>query len=133
MAKKSRGAFSLVEILIVILVIGIVAAFVVPQIRNAREASQLVIARQQQAELQVALGNWIASASSGPGGLAAARTAYTGDKLTLISNYLQASTLDSLSGAGDSVTSDAVEGAGAYLQFSAWSNSSGPVVEWKSK
>ena len=133
MQIKRREAFSLVEILVAILVIGIMAAFVVPQIRNARKASEVAIARQQQAELQVALGNWIASASSGPGGLAAARTAYAGNKLELISDYLQASTLDSLTGAGNSVTSDALEGAGASLQFSAWTGSSGPVVEWVPK
>lgn len=132
MAEKRQEAFSLVEILIAILVIGIMAAFVVPQIRNARQASEVAIARQQQAELQVALGNWIASASSGSGGLAAARTAYAGDKLALISDYLQASTADTLSGSGNTVTSDALEGAGATLQFSAW-GSSGPVVEWKPK
>jgi len=131
MTEKRQEAFSLVEILIAILVIGIMAAFVVPQIRNARQASEVAIARQQQAELQVALGNWIASASSGPGGLAAARTAYAGDKLALIGDYLQASTADTLSGSGNTVTSDALEGAGATLQFSAWE--SGPVVEWKPK
>ena len=132
MIKKSEKAFSLVEVLIVIVVIGIMAAFVLPQIRNARQASEVAIARQQQAELQVALGNWIASASSGPGGLAAARTAYAGDKLALISAYLQSSTTDSFSGSGNTVTSAAIEGAGAYLEFSAW-GSSGPVVQWKNK
>ena len=130
MDKKKEKAFSLVEILIVILVIGIITAFVFPQIRNARQASEEVIARQQQAELQVALGNWIVSASSGPGGLAAARTAYAGDKLALISDYLQVSTADSFSGSGDTVSSAALDGANAYLQFSAWSIGQQPTVQW---
>lgn len=132
MHPEKAAAFSLVEMLLVILVIGITAAFLVPQIRNVKQSSQVAIARQQQAELQVALNNWIATASSGPGGLAAAETAYSGNKLALVGVYLHPSTLDSLSGTGDTVTSDALTGAGAYLQFSAWSSSNPPVVEWKS-
>lgn len=132
MHPKKAAAFSLVEILVAILVIGITAAFLVPQIRNVKQSSEVAIARQQQAELQVALGNWIAAASSGPGGLAAAKTAYSGNKLALVSAYLHPSTSESLSGTGDTVTSDALTGAGAYLQFSAWSSNNPPVVEWKS-
>jgi prepilin-type N-terminal cleavage/methylation domain-containing protein len=132
MRNRNTAAFSLVEILVVIAVIGIAAALLIPQIRNVRGASETAIARQQQAELQVALGNWIAAASSGPGGLAAARGAYSGDKQTLIDPYLHPSTAELLEWNGNTVKSDALIGAGATLQFSAWGSNNPPVVEWKS-
>lgn len=124
-----RG-FSLVELLIVIVVIAILSALVIPQILRVRESANLSTARQQQVELQTALGNWIAAQSSGPGGLAAAKSAYTGNKLALIGNYLSTGTYAALSGSGDNVTSAALNGAKAKLQFSSWSSGGQPTVNW---
>jgi prepilin-type N-terminal cleavage/methylation domain-containing protein len=131
-------AFSLVEILVVIAVIAILSTLLLPRISGINEASHTAVARQQQAELQTALGNWIIAQSSGPGGLAAARVAYTGtnvtDKIDLLQPYLQASTYASLDGDGDTVGSPALDKANAYLQFSPWTISSQqPIVEWKNK
>ena len=125
----SRG-FSLVEILIIIAVIGIISALVIPQISNIRSSASLSVARQQQAELQAALGNWVVARSSEPGGLSAARAAYTGTKLSLLQNYLQEATYASMSGSGDTVTSAALDAAGAYLQFSSWGSGQYPAVQW---
>jgi len=127
---RSKKAFSLVEILLVIAVIGILSAVLIPQIFNLRSQAQVTTARQQQAELQTALGSWIVATSSGPGGLAAARTAYTGTKLALLQGYLQEGTYASLTGNGDTVTSAALDGANAYLSFSAWTSSQQPAVQW---
>jgi prepilin-type N-terminal cleavage/methylation domain-containing protein len=127
------AGMSLVEVLLVIAIIGIMAAMVIPYISSMRGLATDQVARQQQAELQTALGSWIASQSSGPGGLAAAREAYngaTGAKLQLIQSYLQPSTYSVLTGNGDNVTSSALTGANAYLQFSDWSSGSQPVVQW---
>jgi len=129
-----HGGFSLVEILVVIAVIAILSTLLLPRIAGINEASHTAVARQQQAELQAALGSWIVARSSGPGGLAAARAAYTGTKLELLQNYLQSSTYASLDGAGDTVESTALDKANAYLQFSPWTVSSQqPIVEWKNK
>lgn len=125
----------MIEILIVIVVIIILSSLLIPQITRVKESAQVSVARQQQAELQTALGNWIAAKSAEPGGLAAARDAYkAGTKLALLQNYLQASTYSALSGSGDNVTSTALDSANAYLQFSAiWSTGTQPSVQWVNK
>lgn len=125
-------AFSLLEILLVVAIVGIMAALLVPYVSPMRGAASVQMARQQQAELQTALGAWVAAASSGPGGLAAARNAYNGasSKLGLLQNYLQPATYAMMRGTGGSVTSDALQAAGATLVFSSWGIDSSPVVSW---
>jgi len=132
-SRSSGAGFSLVELLVVIAVIATLAALLLPYVSPMRRATSEQIARQQQAELQTALGSWIAAASSGPGGLAAARTAYgqSGSKLGLLQNYLQPSTYASLSGSGNTVTSGALNAAGASLQFSSWGVGGYPSVNWQ--
>jgi prepilin-type N-terminal cleavage/methylation domain-containing protein len=129
---ENEAAFSLIEVLIVIAVLGVLATLLIPYISPMREGAQEAVARQQQAELQTALGNWIASTSAQPGGLAAARSAYNnaGTKLELLQNYLQEGTYAALNGTGTKVTSAALTGAGASLQFSAWNVGGTPAVNW---
>jgi prepilin-type N-terminal cleavage/methylation domain-containing protein len=129
---RSLVGFSLMEMLLTVAIVGIIAALLVPSISPMKQSSSVQIARQQQAELQTALGSWIASASAGPGGLAAARGTYNsaGSKLALLQNYLQPSTYSMFSGSGSGVTSDALTAAGASLQFSSWGVDSTPVVNW---
>lgn len=128
--SSGQQGFSLVEVLVVIAVVGIISALILPQVTNVRSEASLSVARQQQAELQTALGNWIVAKSSGSGGLAAARAAYTGTKLALLQSYLQEGTYSALSGDGDNVTSAALDGAKAYLRFSSWNAGQQPIVEW---
>lgn len=128
--SPDKAGASLFELLLVVLLIGILATLVIPYISGSKQSAGLITARQQQAELQTALGNWIVAVSSGPGGLAAARAAYTGTKLALLQNYLQEATYSSLSGSGDTVTSAALDSANAYLQFSSWSVGQQPTVQW---
>jgi type II secretory pathway pseudopilin PulG len=118
--------------LLSVAILGITAALLVPYISPMRGTASVQVARQQQAQLQTALGSWVASASSGPGGLAAARTAYNGasSKLALLEDYLQPSTYAALSGSGNSVSSEALTEAGASLQFSSWGVAGAPTVNW---
>lgn len=127
-----KSAMSLLELLLVVAIIGTLATLVVPYVSPMQGAASRQIARQQQAELQTALGSWVAAASSGPGGLAAARSAYSGggSKLDLLQGYLHPATLASLRGTGSGVTSDALDACGATLQFSSWGIGSSPSVIW---
>jgi prepilin-type N-terminal cleavage/methylation domain-containing protein len=127
-----QNGLSLVELLIVIAIIAILATLVIPNISSIRGATSEAVARQQQAELQTALSSWVSAASAGPGGLAAARTAYNsaGSKLGLLQKYLQPATFAALSGSGSSVSSAALNEAGASLQFSSWGIGGMPSVNW---
>lgn len=132
--RHGAEAFSLVEILVVVALIGILAAVALPYVSQITGQSSYLVARQQQAELQAALGNWIVAQSSQPGGIAAARDTYaTNNKIASLRDYLQASTYDSLSWNGTSVTTGALNAANAYLRFSSWSATNQPIVEWVSK
>lgn len=134
MCMNKQRAFSLVELLVVIALVSIIAAIAIPYVGGVTRQSAIVVARQQQAELQSALGSWIAAKSGQPGGLAAARTTYSGsDKLTLLKDYLQISTYNSLSRSGSNVTSGALGSVDAELRFSGWTATNQPMVEWVNK
>jgi type II secretory pathway pseudopilin PulG len=131
--RVSWAAMSLVELLIVIAILATVAALLIPYVSPIKDSANVQVARQQQAEVQTALGNWLVAQSSGPGGLAAARSAYNGavgPKLQLLQSYLQAATYSSLSGNGNTVTSSALASANAYLEFSEWVTGEQPTVLW---
>jgi type II secretory pathway pseudopilin PulG len=121
--------------LVVVGIIAILATLVIPNVSSIRGGTSEAVARQQQAELQTALGSWLADASAGTGGLAAARAAYNGagSKLGLLQNYLQPSTYAALSGSGSGVSSEALTTSGASLQFSAWPLGGSPSVDWSAQ
>lgn len=60
----SRG-FSLVELLLVLGIISIMASIVINSFSNAAQDSRNVLAKQQQATLQSAINNWVASQIGG--------------------------------------------------------------------
>lgn len=130
-ASASSG-LSFLELLVVVAILGVLSALLIPSVSPMRGTASTQVARQQQAELQTALGSWVSAASSGSGGLAAARSAYNGagSKLALLQNYLQPTTYSALSGSGSSVSSEALTEAGASLQFSSWGIGSPPSVNW---
>lgn len=131
--QKSLRGFSLLEILVVIAVIGVMLTMALAYVVGTARTAKQTTARQQQAELQTALGNWIVAQSSASGGLAAARATYNesaGAKLQLLEDYLQGATYSNLSGDGDIVTSDALDSSNAYLQFSAWNTGQQPALQW---
>jgi prepilin-type N-terminal cleavage/methylation domain-containing protein len=127
-----KRAFSLVELLVVIAVIAILATIMLPLITGHRQSGEMVVARQQQAALQTALGSWVAAQSSLGGGLAAARTSYvnSGNKLSLLQDYLQPTTYVALTGDGSKVTSRALIASGASLHFSGWGVGGSPSIVW---
>jgi type II secretory pathway pseudopilin PulG len=134
--KRTNCALSLVEILISIAVVGIIATLLIPYVSSTKRSANEAVGRQQQAELQAALGSWIVAQSSGPGGLASTRALYngaSGPKLQLLRNYLQQDTYSSLQGEGNNVTSAALDSVNARLQFSDWLAEGQPAVQWISQ
>lgn len=128
-AAPKRAGFSLVEILIVIAVIAIVSGIAVSYIGGASENSRLLVARQQQVQLQTALDAWITAQSSGTAGLGGAKAAYSTDAatmLTALGPYLRDPGVFSVS--GGAVSSAALAASGKSLQFSSWTDTSYPKV-----
>lgn len=131
--QPKQQAFSLVELLVTIAVIGILTGLVITSISNAAGDARMVTARQQQAVLQEALNAWISAAASGTGSLATAQAAYNSAstpaaKLALLQNYLQAGTYAEFTTGETQIRSSAMTKSGVYLQFSAWSGTSYPTV-----
>jgi prepilin-type N-terminal cleavage/methylation domain-containing protein len=125
----SLRAFSLVEILLVIAVIAILSGLAVSYVGGASDNSRMLVARQQQVQLQTALDSWIAAQSSGTAGLGGAKAAYSTDAATMLSAlspYLRDPGIFSVS--GGAVSSSALSAAGKSLQFSSWTDSSYPKV-----
>ncbi len=131
------AAFTLIELLIVIAVIGVMGALILASVTNAAQDSRTVIARQQQVVLQEALNAWIASSSSGTNSLQDARNLYTSNstamaRLALLQPYLHSQTYSHFTSFSttNQIRSEAMQRAGLYLTFSAWSSATNyPVVE----
>jgi type II secretory pathway pseudopilin PulG len=124
-------AFTLVEALIIISVLAILAGVAISYIPGASAQARMVVARQQQAELQSALDAWIVATSSGVGSLATAQAAYSGAgsqaaKLELVSGYLRNPALFTTT--ADGISSNSLEAIGKVLQFSAWTAGGSPSV-----
>lgn len=127
--RKSTPGFSLVEILLVVAVIGILSALAVSYVGGASDSSRLLVARQQQVQLQTALDAWISAQSSGTGGLGGAKAAYSTNATTMLAAlgpYLRDPSIFSAS--GGSVSSAALAALGKSLQFSSWTDNSYPKV-----
>lgn len=119
----------MVEILLVVAVIAIMSGLAITYVGGASENSRLLVARQQQVQLQTALDAWIVAKSSGTAGLAAAKAAYSTDAVSMLSAlgpYLREPGIFSASGGG--VSSSALSGASKTLVFSSWSDNSYPKV-----
>ncbi len=131
---RRPAAFTLIELLLVIAVIGIMSALVVTALSNASGDAHTAMARQQQAVMQEALNAWIAGASSGSGSLSTARASYNANsnKLTLISSYLDPLTsthMADFTASPDNVQSEAMTKIGQKLQFTAWAATNYPTVQ----
>lgn len=133
------GAFTLIELLIVIAIIGIMSTLVLTTVSNAAMDARRTLAYQQQVTLQDALNAWIAANSSGTNSLSQAQTIYnaasagTGRLNLLSNNYLHNSTyLHFLSNStGTTIRSDAMVKSGMTLAFTTWTASNYPTVEWQ--
>ncbi len=131
--RKGGSAFTLVEVLLVIAIIGIMSALVVSSISNSVADSRMVLARQQQAVLQEALHAWATAQSSGTGSLQSARSNYTASAnvLSLVQNYLDSSTYSHFveySTNPGQIQSEAMAKSGVYLVFSTWTTTNYPRV-----
>ncbi len=124
MRTSDRTAFSLVEILIVVVILGILAAIVVPQLSSAATESGKVTLRKQVQEIQ----NQIELYRTRHGGLLPTTNATSpladGDWGILVStNYLKEEPFNTYMGASDvsaateAVAVAAVPGAGAGWYF----------------
>jgi prepilin-type N-terminal cleavage/methylation domain-containing protein len=128
-----QQAFSLIEILVVVAVIAVLTSLIIVSLFGTARQTSEIVARQQQAELQTALANWLTSASSEPGGLAKARSAYNSapHKLLILSNYLQIDTYLRLTNSASEVRSSALTTCRATLQFSPlWTTENSPSIFW---
>ena len=129
MQSKSQHAFTLVEILVVIVAIGILSGLAISYVGGASEQASAVVALQQQAQLQSALDSWITARSSGTAGLASAKSLYSTDAqvmLPALAPYLRDPDIFSASASG--VSSGSLAKIGKVLQFSAWVECSYPKV-----
>lgn len=136
MHKNQSRAFTLVEILVVILAIGILSGLAISYVGGASEQASTVVARQQQAQLQSALDSWITAQSSGTAGLASARSLYSTDAEVMfpeIALYLRDATnvfffpTNGVSG----VSSDSLARIKKVLTFSDWADGSYPRIDMK--
>lgn len=131
-------AFTMVEMLIVIAVIGIMSALIISAFSNAAQDTRRVVARQQQAAVQNAVNAWVNS-NSQQQGLAQSRTLYnlagsSKGRLQLVQAYLDETTLSHfLSNTTNDaeVKSAALSKTGQYLSLDVWNANSYPKVELK--
>ncbi len=121
-----REAFTLIELLIVIAIIGIMGAMIISSVTNAATSAYRNVANQQLVVVQEALNSWIAAQSSGadtnrkPRAIKNAVDNYTTNGLVMldrISPYLHTNTYTNLA---TDLQTEAMEKIGKRLQFSAW-------------
>jgi prepilin-type N-terminal cleavage/methylation domain-containing protein len=132
--KRTRKAFTLVELLITITIISVLAAMAISSFSNAAHSSRDVVARQQLAGLQEAVNNWVArevgkvsTAGGSPSTVEDLRIIYnaTGDvtaRFNLFSAYLDdASRVAYTSDPGTGrITTDAMRQTNLYLTLPEW-------------
>jgi len=137
-SRSTRRAFTMVEMLIVIAVIGIMSALVISAFSNAAQDTRRVIARQQQASVQNAVNAWVNSTSQ-QAGLAEARRLYnlagsSKGRLQLVGGYLDDSTLSHFLNPSNTtnnseVRSAALKKTNQYIFLGEWNANSYPKVE----
>lgn len=135
---QASRAFTMVEMLIVIAVIGIMSALVISAFSNAAQDTRRVVARQQQAAVQNAVNAWVNSISQTQG-LAQTRNLYnlagtSKGRLQLVQAYLDDASLShflSNTTNNNEVKSAALSKTNQYLLLDVWNASSYPKVELK--
>ncbi len=134
----SNRAFTMVEMLIVIAVIGIMSALVITSFSNAAQDTRRVVARQQQAAVQNAVNAWVNGVSQTQG-LAEARRLYnlagtSVGRLQLVNTYLDDTTLSHFlanTTVNNEVRSAALLKTQQYLLLDSWQTNTYPKVELK--
>ena len=131
-----KSAFTLIEVVIVIAIIGIMAALVISAFSNAAHDTRRVVARQQQAAVQSAVNAWVAAEIDYNTTVAQARATYNGAtdsmaRLALVANFLDETTYEHLvesTTVNSKVESSALSKTQQYLSLPDWSGGSYPKV-----
>lgn len=145
-----HNAFTLVEVLVVLAVIGVMTSMVINVYKNVTKDSNEVVARQQQVAVQNAVNNWVSAKTSRPfptnsadptsakvlWSLSKVRTEYNNQssglaRLNLVSGYLDSSTYAHLSSPTDvnKITSAALNKSQQYLELGTWASGNYPQVK----
>lgn len=141
--KRTRNAFTLVEMLIVIAIISVLAAMAISSFSNAAQDSREVVVRQQLAVVQEAASNWAArqigrvtTTNGKPMTMEEVRVAYNtpttvGARLLLFQGYMDEPTTLTISAdnATGRITTDAMRQTGYYLTLPTWERSTYPKVQ----
>ena len=138
-----RQAFTLVEAIIVIAIMGIMSSLIVSAVTNAAKDTRRVMVRQQQSALQSAIYAWVGGQSrdtttgqvmgaSAVQGIWNAGGMSNFARLQLVDDYLDAATasdfvLGSTSN-GDHIQTTAMKEDGSYLELPAWATGTGPTI-----
>jgi prepilin-type N-terminal cleavage/methylation domain-containing protein len=132
---RKTPAFTLIEMLIVLAIIGVLAAIIISQIANATFETRRIVSRQQQVVLQTAVSSWIMqNTTTQP--INSVRTAYntaadSKARLALVGGYLDPDVYAHfMSQTTDvaKVQSDAMKRAGKWIELPDWSSGSYPRV-----
>lgn len=137
-SKSTQSAFTFVELVIVIAVVGIMTALAIGSFANGAQDAREIVARQQQAALQTAVNAWVSSQLTTSSTVKQVRTTYNAAvtseaRLTLIKDYLDAETYDhfwdqDLIQPSDEISSEATRKLGWHISLPDWASSSYPKV-----
>lgn len=141
--KRTRNAFTLIEMLIVIAIISILAAMAISSFSNAAQDSREVLVRQQLATVQEAVNNWasrqigkVNTIGGNPTTIEQVRGSYNAPttasaRLLLFQGYLDDATRSSISVSNTTgrMTTDAMLQTGYFLTLPTWSVGSYPKVQ----
>ena len=141
--KRTRNAFTLIEMLIVIAIISILAAMAISSFSNAAQDSREVLVRQQLATVQEAVNNWasrqigkVNTIGGNPTTIEQVRGYYNAQtpastRFQVFTGYLDVSTFESITvnSTTGRLTTDAMRQTGYYLTLPDWGPTSYPKVQ----